>query len=58
MADKKFVSIDEMQDKIEEYGEKALWQNIEQLGNWKDRVAYRQLFFLAGGSLEEKGLLD
>lgn len=48
----KFLSIDEMKDKIEEYGSKAIWQSIERIGNWKDRVAYRQLFFLAGGELD------
>jgi len=50
--EKKFVSIDEMKEKLEGFGEKAIWQSIEKIGNWQDRVAYRQLFFLAGGSLE------
>jgi hypothetical protein len=49
----KFVSIDEMKDKLAEFGDKIIWHNIEKIGNWKDRVMYRQLFFLAGGSLED-----
>jgi hypothetical protein len=53
MEEKKFVSIDEMKDKLEEYGNKAIWKNIEGIGNWKDRVAYRQLFFLAEGNLDD-----
>jgi hypothetical protein len=51
--EKRFVSIDEMQEKISEFGAKAIWQNIERLGNWQERTAYRQLFFIAGGSLDE-----
>jgi len=51
MEEKKFVSIDEMTEKISEYGAKVIWQNIEKIGKWQDRVAYRQLFFLAGGEL-------
>lgn len=51
--EKKFVSIDEMTEKISEYGAKAIWLNIEKLGNWQERTAYRQLFFIAGGSLDE-----
>jgi hypothetical protein len=50
--EEKFVSIDEMKDKLEEYGSKIIWQKIEKIDNWQSRVAYRQLFFLAGGSLE------
>jgi hypothetical protein len=53
MEEKKFVSIDEMKDKLEEFGQRVIWQNIEKLGNWQDRVVYRQLFFLAGGNLDE-----
>ena len=48
----KFVSIDEMKEKLEEFGSKIIWQNIEKIGKWQDRVMFRQLFFLAGGSLE------
>jgi hypothetical protein len=51
--EKKFVSIDEMQEKLEEFGVKQVWLSIEKLGVWQDRVAYRQLFFLAGGNLDE-----
>jgi hypothetical protein len=47
------ISIDEMKEKLAEFGNKAIWQGIERIGYWKDRVAYRQVFFLAGGSLEE-----
>ena len=56
--ERKFISIDEFKEKLEAVGDKEIWKAIEGIGNWKDRVAYRQLFFLAGGSLEDKGLLD
>jgi len=51
--DRQFISIDEMKDKLGEVGNKMIWQNIERLGNYKDRIAYRQVFFLAGGSLDD-----
>ena len=51
--DKQFISIDEMKDKISEYGSKAIWQNIEKIGNWQERSAFRQVFFLSGGNLED-----
>jgi hypothetical protein len=51
--DKQFISIDTMKEKLGEVGDKMIWQNIEKIGNWRDRVAYRQLFFLAGGSLDD-----
>jgi len=53
MEERKMISIEEMQDKLEEYGHRAIWYNIEGIGNWRDRVAYRQVFFMAGGSLED-----
>ena len=53
MEERKMISIGEMRDKLEEYGHKAIWHNIEGIGNWRDRVAYRQVFFMAGGSLED-----
>jgi len=53
MNEEKYVSIDEMKDKLEEFGSRAIWGNIEKIGNWKDRTAYRQLFFIAGGDLED-----
>jgi hypothetical protein len=53
VEEKNFVSIDEMKDKLAEFGNKEIWKNIEKIGNWRDRVMYRQLFFLAGGSLED-----
>lgn len=53
MEEERFVSIDEMKEKLEEFGAEMIWQNIEKIGNWRDRVAYRQLFFLAGGTLDE-----
>ena len=56
--DKQFLSIDEMKEKLEEFGSKAIWQSIEKIGKWQDRVMFRQLFFLAGGDLEDKGILD
>jgi hypothetical protein len=51
--EKKFISIDEMQEKLAEVGDKMVWQNIERLGKWQNRVAFRQLFFQAGGNLDE-----
>jgi len=51
--ERQMISIDEMKDKLEKYGHKAIWHNIEGIGNWQSRIAYRQLFFLAGGSLDE-----
>jgi hypothetical protein len=53
MNEREIISLDEMKDKLEEYGHKAIWHNIEGIGNWKDRVAFRQVFFLAGGNLDE-----
>jgi hypothetical protein len=53
MEEKKFLSIDEMSDKLEKCGSRELWLAIERIGKWQDRIAYRQLFFLAGGSLDE-----
>jgi hypothetical protein len=49
----KFVSIDEMKDKLEAFGNKQVWLSIEKIGNCQDRIGYRQLFFLAGGNLDE-----
>lgn len=54
--DNQFVSIDVMKEKLEQFGNKVIWQTIEKIGNWKDRVTYRQLFFLAGGSLDEQDI--
>jgi len=51
--DKKMLSIDEIKDKIFKLGCKKLWESIEKIGNWQERIAYRNLFFLAGGSLDE-----
>jgi len=53
MEENKFVSIDEMKERLENFGSKRIWETIEMIGDWKDRTMYRQLFFLAGGSLEE-----
>jgi len=53
MEEKKFVSIDEMQEKLAEFGNKQVWLSIEKIGKCQDRLAYRQLFFLAGGNLDE-----
>jgi hypothetical protein len=49
----KFISIDEMKEKLDTFGSTQIWQSLEKLGNWKERVAYRQLFFLAGGNLDD-----
>jgi hypothetical protein len=51
--DKQFISIEELQDKIFKLGSQVMWGEIEKINNWQDRVAYRQLFFLAGGSLDD-----
>ena len=53
MENKRDISIDEMKEKIEQVGDKMIWQNIERIGNWQERLAYRQVFFLAGGSLDD-----
>jgi hypothetical protein len=53
MNERQMISIDEMKDKLEEYGHKSIWHSIEGIGNWKDRICFRQVFFLAGGSLDE-----
>jgi hypothetical protein len=50
--DNQDISIDEMKSKLEEVGARVLWGHIERIGNWQIRVAYRQVFFLAGGSLD------
>ena len=50
---KQIISIDEMKDKINKYGTKEVWQSIEKIGKWQDRIAYRQIFFEVGGSLED-----
>ena len=47
------ISIDGMRDKIEQCGHKAVWLAIEKIGKWQDRVAFRTVFFMAGGELEE-----
>ena len=45
--------IDEMEEKLNVFGNKQIWLSIEKIGNWQDRIAYRNLFFLAGGSLDD-----
>lgn len=47
------MTIEEMEQRIEQYGHKAIWQTIEKMNNWQDRVMYRFLFFKAGGSLDD-----
>jgi len=56
IIDENLLSINEMEDKIGEHGDNAVWQGIERVSNLKDRLAYRQLFFLAGGDLEPKDI--
>lgn len=46
------INIEEMKMKLEEVGARVLWGHIERIGIWQTRVAYRQVFFLAGGSLD------
>jgi len=46
------IDLDLMKEKIEQSGSKVIWTAIENLDNWKTRVAYRKAFFLAGGSLD------
>jgi len=53
MEEKRLVSIDEMKEKLEEFGAKQIWQSIEKIGKCQDRIMFRQLFFLAGSSLDE-----
>ena len=50
--DKRDIDIEEMKSKLEEVGARVLWGHIERIGNWQTRVAYRNVFFLAGGSLD------
>ena len=54
--DKQFLSIDAMKEKISMFGGWKIWYLIEQMSNVYERVAYRKLFFLAGGSLEPENL--
>lgn len=51
--DNKEISIDEMKEKLAQFGDRQVWLSIEKIGKCQDRVAYRQLFFLAGGELED-----
>ena len=53
MNERQIISIDEMKDKIKKYGHKAIWKSIEGIGKWQDRIAFRQIFFLVGGNLDE-----
>jgi hypothetical protein len=46
------INIEEMKAKLGEVGARVLWGYIEKIGNWEIRVAYRNVFFLAGGSLD------
>jgi len=48
------VSIEEMKDNLEKYGNDFLWQMIEKVTNPLQRVAYRQLFFMVGGTLDKR----
>jgi hypothetical protein len=43
------IDVEEMKDKIEQYGNLEVWKTIENIKYWKDRVKCRQYFFLAGG---------
>ena len=52
MEDRQDISIDEMKDKLEMMGAKELWRAIEHISNWQLRIAYRQVYFMAGGSLD------
>ena len=46
------IDVDLMKEKIENSGSRVIWTAIENIGNWQTRVAYRNVFFLAGGSLD------
>ena len=48
----KFLSVEYMQEKLSELGNKAVWDSIEKIADPLKRLAYRQLFFLSGGSLD------
>ena len=47
-----FLSIEYMQEKLAKNGHKEVWNMIEKIANPLERLAYRHLFFLAGGVLE------
>ena len=51
--DKQELSIDEMKEKLESYGNKHIWKSIEAIKDPLERLSFRQLFFIAGGSLDE-----
>lgn len=51
--DKQFLSIDEMKEKIDIFGDKTIWLEIEKISNYQDRISYRQVFFLADGNLDK-----
>lgn len=47
------ISIEEMAEMLAKYGNEMLWQMIEKLNNPLQRLAYRQLFFMVGGTLDK-----
>jgi hypothetical protein len=49
----RITTIEEMELRLEQYGHKAIWETIEKIGQWQDRIAFRQIFFLAGGKFGE-----
>ncbi len=51
--DKQFLSIDEMKERLECVGNKRIWASIEAIKDPLERLSFRQLFFLAGGSLDD-----
>ena len=54
MESKKFLSIEQMKDDLEELGNKQVWSAIETIKDPLERIAFRQLFFICGGDLGEK----
>ena len=45
-------SIQQLKGHIKELGNKRVWEIIEAFGKVKTRIAYRNLFFKAGGKIE------
>ena len=48
----KFLNIEYMQELLTQYTNKQVWDMIEKISDPLKRLAYRQLFFLSGGSLD------
>ena len=49
----KLISLEDMQNLIERQGSQRVWQAIEKIASWKDRIANRNLFFMVKEKLDE-----